>query len=180
MGIKDVTEKFKSGWNAVTAVAAVVISVIAKMVADPPTLWRDAGQQPVFIFFVATVIVAVGVSSATAGKEPEHRTRLGWMVGLVVAVAVAYFIMSAQLSCPFAGERMAAGWAYLPAATEYVAKNPQLNCSLLIADFTGNTDSIWPRNQILGTWLLLFTTYILAVTLAAAAVVRIMQNLTGR
>ncbi|RUU75626.1 hypothetical protein EOD03_24670 [Mesorhizobium sp. M7A.T.Ca.TU.009.01.1.2] len=180
MKIEDVVEGLKSGWTAISAVAAVVIGVIAEMVASPPTLWRDAGQQPAVLSFVVTIVVATGVSAIVAGRELERRIPFGLLALAALATVVLYFIISAQFSCPFAGDRMAIGWTYLPAAAEYLASNRHLSCGLLIADFTGNTDDIWPREQILSMWLLVFALYAIAVSFVATAVVRVMRSLRGQ
>jgi hypothetical protein len=171
--------EFKSGWVAASGIGAVVVTLIAEMVLSPPTLWREAGDQPAVLHFFVTVIVAAGLSSVLAGRKPERRATFMWLVPLGLLFTVTYFVLSAQFSCPFAGGRMTTGWTYLPAAADYVAKNPAQGCSLLIADFTGDTDRIWPRGEILMRWLLLLVTYMLAVTFLATTVVRVMQHLRG-
>ncbi|RWB34599.1 hypothetical protein [Mesorhizobium sp.] len=89
---------------------------------------------------------------------------------------MAYFMLRAQFSCPFYDDRMSIGWTYLPAATEYVAKNAGQSCGLLIADFIGDTDKIWPRTQIFAMWGLLLLFYVAAVTFVAMTVVRLMDH----
>lgn len=160
----------------ITAAATTVIAVIAKMLVPPPTLWREAPQAPYVVEFLVIVVVAVVI----AGRKTGRRVSFRWAVPLTLVFTIAYFLMTAQFSCPFADNRMAIGWSHLPAAAAYTDKNPQLGCSLLIADFMGNTNEIWPPAEIMSVWLALYLTYVLTVVFAATTLVRVTQHVLGK
>ncbi|MGO4642474.1 hypothetical protein AB4Z43_28965 [Mesorhizobium sp. 2RAF45] len=178
MTAEEVSVKFKAVWAAVSAVTVIVVGVISQLVTSPPTLWRDAGSQPVFLSYVATLVVAAGFCSTMAGK-PVARPTFG-LIAVGIIVIVGYFIAAAQFSCPFVDGRMSVGWTYLPQAADYVAKNPQITCSLLIADYTGATDTVWPKGEIITSWIGVLALYIAAISLVATIVVRTMQSLAAK
>ncbi|MCR4268152.1 hypothetical protein [Nitratireductor sp. ZSWI3] len=180
MKLEELIRELKGSWVAASILAAFVTTIIADMVASPPTLWREAGQTPEVINFLATIVVAAGIGSVMAGRSLEQRATFTRIVPLALVFAIVYFLLNAQLSCPFSGNRMATGWTYLADAANHLAKNPGQGCSLLIADFTGNTDKIWPKHEILIVWVALFLIYVMAVTLLATTILRVMQHISGR
>ncbi|MHA7775686.1 hypothetical protein [Roseibium sp. M-1] len=180
MKLEDLTKELKAGWVAASTLAAFVTTIIAGIVASPPTLWREAGQTPEVVNFLVTIVVAAGIGSIMAGRSLEQRATFTRIVPLALVSAIVYFLLSAQFSCPFSDNRMAIGWTYLADAANHLARNPEQGCSLLIADFTGNTDKIWPKHEILIVWSALFLSYVAAVTFLATTIVRVMQHLLGR
>lgn len=179
MKLKDLVDELKSVWTALSGLAAVIITFLAYFVAEPPMLWRESGQQPDLLKFLVIAVVAAVLSRVIAGQKPAPWVTFKLLTPLAIIITVVHFILSAQFSCPFAGERMSIGWTYLPDAADYVAKNPDQSCRLLIADFIGDTDKIWPRGQILTMWLIVWAVYIFAVTSLTATAVRVMQHLRG-
>lgn len=182
MTVEETSTKFNAAWTAISAVAASVIAFVSTLVASPPTLWRDAGSQPNFISYIVTAIVSAVICSylvAKTTRRPTTRpvTKRFFLAGL--AACIVYYVSSAELSCPFVDNRMSIGWTYLPTAANYIAKNPQLSCSLVIADFVGDTDNIWPRFEIIGSWLIVLALYVIAVSILCTIVVRFLQSLTA-
>lgn len=175
MKFRDRIGEFDAAWAAVTASAATIITLIAKMAAPPPTLWREAAQVPNVAEFIVIIILSAGM----AGRKPEPGTNFKWVLplSLTLLFTVAYYVLTIQFSCPFIDNWMATGWAYLPTAADYIAQNPGQDCSLLIADYTGNTNKIWPGYQIIIMWLFIYFAYVLAVAFAAMTVVRAMQHI---
>jgi hypothetical protein len=174
MKFRDRIGEFDAAWAAVTATATVIIALVAKMAAPPPTLWREAAQVPYVLEFIVIIIF----SASMAGRKPELGANFKWVLPLVLTLVctVAYYVLTTQFSCPFTDNRMAIGWAYLPTAAEYIARNPGQDCSLLIADYIGNTKMIWPAYQIIIMWLFIYFAYVLAVAFAAKTVVRAIQH----
>jgi quinol-cytochrome oxidoreductase complex cytochrome b subunit len=129
--LKDLLAKWKSAWLLQAAFVTFLVPIVGQLVASPPTLWREAGQQPAFATFLITVVVAFLACSVMAGIQPALRSTIIWLVPAAVVFMVAYFPLRAHFSCPFADDRMSIGWTYLPIAAEYVAKNPGQDCGLL-------------------------------------------------
>jgi hypothetical protein len=171
-------EEWNSRWKILAAIVGGLVPIIGNLVASPPTLWREAGDQPAFASLVVTIVIALIASSVMEGKRPSRSKTTGLALAAGSCVVV-YFLLRAELSCPFAGDRMSIGWAYLQEAASYVAKNPDQGCSLLIADYIGNTGEIWPRWQVASTWGLVLIVYVVAVTLVAITLVRVMDHLRG-
>ncbi|MBX5198332.1 hypothetical protein HJB82_23925 [Rhizobium sp. NZLR10] len=178
MNFRDRIGEFDATWAAVTAAATVIIALIANMAAPPPTLWREAAQVPDVLEFIVIIILSASIS----GRKSKGWKNFKWFLPLIPTIVciVAYYVLTTQFSCPFTDNRMAIGWTYIATAAEYISQNPGQDCSLLIADYIGNTNMIWPAYQIIITWLVIYFAYVLAVAFSAMTVVRAIQHVSTK
>jgi hypothetical protein len=179
MNVEALVSRLKAGWKALSGLVALVISIMGNFLASPPTLWREAGEASNISRLVVIIIVSAVLSAALTGKMLSRRVTFYLFAPLAILFFLVYSFMRAKFSCPYSDGRVATGWLYLSGAREYLAKNPGQGCELLIADFIGDTDKIWPTIQIGIVWAVLLTTYIATVSLVATILVRSLHHVSN-
>lgn len=157
----------------ITAVVAVITAAIgAEFFSNPPILWPEAGK--ISIAHLARVciigLVALLVSRSRSRQISPIYTYIVLGIGLIFALS--YVVAISIFSCPFAGSRIATGWTYLHDAAEYIARNPNRSCSLLLGDHLGEVREIWPVSQIIFSWSIINILYLIALSALSAVVVR--------
>lgn len=177
MKLELLISRLKSKWALLSAFAAFIFAIVGPIVASPPTLWREAGDVSRLGPFIISIVASMMLSAMLAVKALARPSTFYLYTGLTIVVLLAYFFVRAEWSCPYSDGRMAIGWDYLPVASDYLNRNPNHSCELLLLDFTGDTDKIWPPAQIGIVWAFLLILYITAISLTAALTVQAMHHL---
>ena len=172
-------------WHILAHIAAWiagVVGVFLTFILQMSLSDASASRFTNFAQFITALLAGLAcILSLRAGRK-QHAARFWTRLALVlVATAFLLFITYQWLeptwSCLFAQRfQLVIGSEYTDTARAYVAQHPDAgrSCDLLIADFAGSTEQIWPRAQLLAHYLILATLFIVAWLVCAAAIVAVL------
>ena len=177
MKLELLISRLKSKWALLSAFAASFLRLLDQSWLLHQRFGGKLGDVSRLGPFIISIVASMMLSAMLAVKAPARPSTFYLYTGLTIVVLLAYFFVRAEWSCPYSDGRMAIGWDYLPVASDYLSRNPNHSCELLLLDFTGDTDKIWPPAQIGIVWAFLLILYITAISLTAALTVQAMHHL---
>ncbi|MBC7987469.1 MAG: hypothetical protein H7X93_12510 [Sphingomonadaceae bacterium] len=178
----------KALWTGPAQVAAWLVGIVVLFVSSPPRVEIADSPTPTLrlIQFGLTVVAGLCFVAFRSRNEAKHAKGWSWAAAAALLAAFALFgaysYVSDHWTCQYdARAPMVTGSAYLPEAATYVAENPGLSCSDLIADYGGQTARIWDRGELTDRRLALVGLFSLTVTAFVLAALFMLQALrSGR
>jgi len=180
----SVVETLKSHWSSFTQGAAWILAVAGTFLFPPPVDVSGGDQMwPAFNRLVVAAVVGLLAVPLTIWKRKQDTWKWWWvalisLLGFILAF-VLYVNLSAENTVAHGSRRVVIGddKARTDTYRTHVLTNPELgdNDEEIVADFGGQTGSLWTKQSLIRNRNHLSITYVLTACLLAISLMAVTQ-----
>jgi len=179
--VKNRSKAAREVWKELTSLAVWVAASFGSFLTYRVKLSLFSDYETSIVGFAQFLVAAIaglvfaGVSSRHFAQDRKRCRRIASAL-LVICVLffLAFLVLQAIWTCTFAGRfTLVIGHTLTDHAKAHVQRYPGLSCSHLIADYAGETERIYVKNELVFRFTVIALMYMLAWSLVAAVVLAI-------